>query len=56
MGAFKELILVVLHYYEEQDLAPDEIAALLYMSEDTVRDVLKEYCHSYPGYIGGISE
>lgn len=47
MGAIKELVLGVVEYYEQQDLAPDEIASILYMREDEIRTILNEYSQEY---------
>lgn len=47
MSYFKELVQDVVEYYEQQDLAPDEIAAILYMREDEIRAILSDYSNEY---------
>lgn len=47
MGKIKELVIDVVEYYEQQDLAPDEIAAILYMREEEIREILAEYSDEY---------
>jgi hypothetical protein len=47
MGFFKELVQDVVEYYEQQDLAPDEIAAILYMREEEIRAILGDYSSEY---------
>jgi hypothetical protein len=56
MSFFKDLIITVVDYYEQQDLAPDEIASILYLPEHTVVEILQFYCRTYPGYKGDVED